>query len=342
MTWGVVAGTVVSAGAGIYGAGQQADAAEEAAKQQQAGVGQGLTATEEATARANRLVRPFRDTGYEANSLMNYLMGFGTPEQLAKTEANFDADKYREFLVDRVTDRLSQKYANNPDKLNRVLARKVSEIDANLAKGAWKDYKSREGRGANIGGEFWKTRTVMPDGAGTDPNFGFLTQRFNNERFEKDPGYQFRMDEGNRALEGSAAARGGLLSGAAMKAMQKYSQGFASNEYGNAYNRFVTDQNNLYNRASGQQDMGMRAVGAQGGNLINQGQQANQAYSSLGDLRAAGVMGGQQARASGYSQAGNALMSGIGQWSANQRKNNLENTQDSGGVSWNPQTQSYE
>jgi len=50
--------------------------------------------------------------------------------------------------------------------------------------------------------------------------------------FFKSPGYQFRLGEGVKAVERSAAARGSLQSGAAMKAVQRYGEGLASEEYG--------------------------------------------------------------------------------------------------------------
>jgi hypothetical protein len=52
-----------------------------------------------------------------------------------------------------------------------------------------------------------------------------------------DPGYAFRMQEGMKAINASAAAKGGLQSGAALKAAQQYGQGLASQEYGQSYNR---------------------------------------------------------------------------------------------------------
>jgi len=52
-----------------------------------------------------------------------------------------------------------------------------------------------------------------------------------------DPGYQFRMNEGMKAINASAAAKGGLQSGAALKAAQQYGQGLASQEYGASYGR---------------------------------------------------------------------------------------------------------
>lgn len=57
---------------------------------------------------------------------------------------------------------------------------------------------------------------------------------------EQDPGYQFRMQQGLDASNASAAARGGSLGGAQMKALQRYGQDYASQEYGNSFNRLST------------------------------------------------------------------------------------------------------
>ena len=84
---------------------------------------------------------------------------------------------------------------------------------------------------------------------------------------QNDPGYQFRIDQGNKAIQSSAAARGTLLTGGTLKALAGYSQGLASNEYGNVFNRALqTNQQNfginqgnfgnLYNLSN----LGMNAV----------------------------------------------------------------------------------
>jgi hypothetical protein len=71
---------------------------------------------------------------------------------------------------------------------------------------------------------------------------------------QTDPGYGFRMSEGLKALERSAAARGGLMSGATGKALQRYGQDVASQEFGAAYNRLA-----------GLADVGPRAAGVMTG-----------------------------------------------------------------------------
>ena len=55
--------------------------------------------------------------------------------------------------------------------------------------------------------------------------------------FINDPSYQFRKQQGMDGIESSAAASGGLLSGAALKSLNGYNSSLASQEYGNAFNR---------------------------------------------------------------------------------------------------------
>jgi len=64
-----------------------------------------------------------------------------------------------------------------------------------------------------------------------------------------DPGYQFRLGEGERALEQSAAARGVINSGGTLGDLVRFGQQFASNEYGNVYNRRMNEYNTNYNNA---------------------------------------------------------------------------------------------
>lgn len=113
----------------------------------------------------------------------------------------------------------------------------------------------------------------------------------------QDPGYAFRMAEGMKGLERSAAARGGLLSGAALKGIQQYGQGLASQEYQNAFNRYQTQRANTLNPYASLAGVAQTssnaladaagAYGANAGNLAMAGG-ANQANAALamGNIRA--------------------------------------------------------
>lgn len=83
----------------------------------------------------------------------------------------------------------------------------------------------------------------------------------------QDPGYAFRLSEGLKALDRTAAARGNLLSGGQMKAAQRFGQDLASQEYQNAYQRALTQYNAAtqreatgYNRLAGLAGIGQTAT----------------------------------------------------------------------------------
>ncbi len=69
-----------------------------------------------------------------------------------------------------------------------------------------------------------------------------LFRKFTQEDYVEDPGYQFRLEQGLKGLENTAAFKGGLLSGATQKALNEYNSGQASQEYGAAFNRFGQQQ----------------------------------------------------------------------------------------------------
>jgi hypothetical protein len=61
------------------------------------------------------------------------------------------------------------------------------------------------------------------------------------EVLAEDPGYQFRLGEGLRAMEAGAAAKGTLRGGGTLKGLMDYGQSAASQEYQRAYGRRATD-----------------------------------------------------------------------------------------------------
>ena len=114
---------------------------------------------------------------------------------------------------------------------------------------------------------------------------------FGMEQFQADPGYGFRLKEGLRALESSAAARGGLLSGNAMRGITRYGQGLASDEYTNAFNRYQAERAARLNPLQSLAGMGQTNAA----NLANQagtyGQAMAQNAAAMGNIRASGYVG---------------------------------------------------
>ena len=121
-----------------------------------------------------------------------------------------------------------------------------------------------------------------------------------------DPGYQFRLAQGQKAVEQSAAARGGAVSGGALKALTQYGQGFASNEYQNAFARHQQQLQNLFQgtglglNAAGQSSSLVSSIlGQQSGLdanvLMNQGTQIGNNITGAGNAGAAGAVGSANA-----------------------------------------------
>jgi hypothetical protein len=147
---------------------------------------------------------------------------------------------------------------------------------------------------------------------GLNGGSGELTKTFGQTDFQGDPGYQFRLGEGLKGVQNSAAARGSLLSGGTLKALQKYGQDFASNEYQNAYNRFNNDQTTQYNRFAGLGGGGQTAANQLSSAAGNYGNAQSGLMTGVGNAQAAGAVG-----------SANALMGGVQNWQNQQNQNRL-------------------
>jgi hypothetical protein len=156
-------------------------------------------------------------------------------------------------------------------------------------------------------------------------------KNFGAADFQADPGYAFRLSEGMKALDRTAAARGGLLSGATLKGAQRYGSDLASQEYQNAFNRYQANRSaqeqaygNAFNRFQTERTntlAPLQSLAGVGQSAAQQAQQASQNYTAgttnalgnYGNAAASNAIGAGNARASGYMGGANALSSGVGQ-----------------------------
>ena len=152
--------------------------------------------------------------------------------------------------------------------------------------------------------------------AGLAPGGRFSTTTPFDFRYDQntDPGYGFRFDQGMRGVNASMAAKGMGLSGAGIKGATEFGQGMGSQEYNNAFNRYVTgfnantgERNQLFNRYASASDKGQTAVGgvtAQGATTaanIGNAYMTNAANTGNAAMAAAGQ------RTSAFGGAANAL-----------------------------------
>lgn len=136
------------------------------------------------------------------------------------------------------------------------------------------------------------------------------------QQLQNSPGYQFRYDQGMAGVQNSAAARGGLLSGGTLKAIQKYGQDFASNEYQNQFNRLNSMSGTGQSSAAGQAAQSTAFGNASAANSLAQG-----------NALASGAMGTGNAWANGIGGSVNAYQ--------NNQMMNLLNKRPGTGGSWN-------
>lgn len=105
-------------------------------------------------------------------------------------------------------------------------------------------------------------------------------KQFGAEDFKTDPGYQFRLQEGLKQLGRTSAARGGALSGATLRGTQGYAQNLASEEYGNAFNRYLQQRQEALRVPTYLTGVGQQTAGALADLSTNYG--ANMANFSMG------------------------------------------------------------
>jgi hypothetical protein len=137
---------------------------------------------------------------------------------------------------------------------------------------------------------------------------------FSMQNFQQDPGYAFRLSEGQKQLDRQAASRGGLISGGALKAATRFGQDMGSQEYMNAFNRYQIEREARLKPLQSLTGMGQTTASTLGTTGSNMAGNVGEAY-----------MGGANARASGYVGGANAITSGLGTYLNYRQGNNMVN-----------------
>lgn len=135
---------------------------------------------------------------------------------------------------------------------------------------------------------------------------------FGMDQFKADPGYAFRLSEGQKALDASAAARGGLISGNALRGAVNYGQQMGSQEYTNAFNRY-------------QQERAAKLQPLQSLAGVGQTTAANLGAAGASNAGAVGnyLTGGAAAQAAGTVGSANAASNAVGTYINYNQGNNL-------------------
>lgn len=197
-----------------------------------------------------------------------------------------------------------------------------------IASNASKNAANTQAEAANRAGDlsmqqYWQTRedqapwreagqTALSSlAAGLAPG-GDFTKNFTMADYQADPGYQFRLSEGEQGINRAATARGSRYSGATLKALNRFNSDQASQEYGNAYDRFNNDLTTRYNRLASLAGIGQTATA-----------QTSQAGQSAAQTAGQAIQNAGAANASGYVGQANAINGAIGSLANNYQLSSL-------------------
>lgn len=306
MAWGAVAGAAIGVVGGALASDAQSSAATSAANTS-AGATKYATDVQKQMFEQQRADQePWRQAG--TNALGALLYGTGLP-QYAPTSGGQTYAQLRAELLPQYTTQTQASNINQPALTGGTITPMGQNDPLSAAYQGNQTTINEDALNVEINRRLalQAGQSAPADYSATGINQGGLLRPFAMSDYQADPGYQFRLDEGMKALERSAAARGGLLSGASMKGIERFGQQTASDEYQNAYNRYQTNQGNQFNRLASLAGVGQTATNALG--------QAGQAYAgSVGNLamtNASNVGNAQlsagQSRASAYQGIGGAL-----------------------------------
>jgi len=282
-------GALLSLGSGLLGAASSSKASKQqdkALKQQAAFQQQGVQA-----------FSPYAKTGGYANQALQDWMGLGSNDSY---EDIYEANKHKFAIYKK-----KKKKGGLGGAVKGAISGSIGGAGSSVM-GGISGYKG--GKGMKFVGydenklKDYVTKEMEKQKARRSaPGFGEGMREFKGDDLQDEAGYKWRLKQGEQSTQAGQAARGGLFSGAAGKELARYGQGFASNEFGKAYDRFQTNRNTKYNMLSGQQNVGMNAAGRTAGQLNLLGQTA----ATRGANKASGTMGAANALAGGAGGAFN-------------------------------------
>lgn len=312
--------------AGLGAAAMQSDAAKDAARGQQDASAYAADVQRDMFDISRAQQAPYMQTGYAANDLLSRLMGLApTAGRTMPSNPGAGATGWQSSWDENNGRLVGDTYL-------------PSDVELQDVGNGWYEVHHGGGRvgtlrpggpngrfindtnwqmpqpGATQSGESLTGAAINPETGYAEDNSGlptgYLTQTFTPEAFMAgiDPGYAWRLQQGAQGVMNTAAAGSGSLSGPALKALMEYNQGVASQEYGSAFNRFQTQQGNIFQRLTSMAGMGQNAAAGVGNNAMSAG-------ASIGS----NIVGGANAAAAGQVGAANAwggALSDLGSYGA--------------------------
>lgn len=308
-------GAGISAGASSAAASKQSAAIKHAADLQYQQFLETKKALNEGNKQAQGYIQPYASVGRNALDALAYGMGLSGG---ASNAWDIPTDTKIGKSNDPIWNYVLQQYKSGGGKIKGNL---TDPKNASLLQQLQGQYTAAQQKaGANIGG-------TAGIGQGSLMNYGMdqykqdvgYTPMVNSlDELQATPGYQFQLEQGLQGVNNSAAAKGGLLSGANMKALNDYAQGQAAtgyqaawdraqNAYSNAFNRNQQKFTNLQSMANN----GQNAAGNQGNWAMQTGTSLANASTNYGNNMGSLSLAQGQNQANNINQIGNAIGGGL-------------------------------
>lgn len=294
-------GSALSIGGSIAGSVISANAANKAADQESEAAGRAIDQANKRYNQTTKALSPYEQAGSSATNELSYLLGLSNNPTGQNVNSQNVSDAVKGIYASTKAGSEGQGIYYDPTSGTANLSgigvdtgiKTVNSYDPTAFNSAINT--ALPGITSSLG-------SGSMDGAG-----GSLAKPFSESDFREDPGYQFALSQGQQALQRAQAAKGDLLSGAAVKALTDYNQGMADQQYGAAYDRYNTNQNNLYSRLTGLSTTGLNATNTQANAATNNASQVGGLLTDQGSAQAAGTIGSANAWQSGLANIGSSL-----------------------------------
>lgn len=297
---------IIPAAASLIGGALGSSASKSAANTQAAATDRATQAQRDMFERQVQLQEPWRQQGTQALNRLAYLAGVNSnPGGGTGTET-----------IEQIRARLAPQYTTGGGGSPQMLW-----ISTDNDGGGY--YQAPAGSGGSVNeaalndavnAELARQQAGVNQRAAGDPQFGSLTRDFTMADYQADPGYAFRLEQGNKALSAAARANGTFGSGRYLKDAMAYNQGQASQEFNNSFNRFNINRGAKLNTLQSLAGIGQTATNQTAG-----------AAGAFGQQLGSNIMGAGNAQAAGQVGSANAWANALGQGVSSYQSTNLMN-----------------
>ena len=298
----------VSAGTSAAASDKQAAGIKRAQEIQQQQFQETKAALNKANKEAQGYIYPYASTGRNALDALAYGMGLSGSAASIPTDAKIGTSN------DPIWNYTLQQYKSGGGKIKGKL---TDPRNAGLLQQLQGQYTAtQQGAGASSGIGRGSLMNYGMEQYKQDPGYTPMVNSL--EELQATPGYQFQLEQGLQGVNNSAAARGGLLSGANMKAINDYAQGQASTGYASAWERAQNAYTNAFGRnqqkftnLQSMANNGQNAAEFQGKSALGTGTALAGASQDFGNNMGSLAMAQGQNSANNINQIGNAIGGGI-------------------------------